>query len=288
MRVWLNGELKDIRKAGVSPTDRGLLYGDGLFETLRAYRGKPFLLEEHLARLEEGCKAAELPMPARGLLRDAVGQVLDANNLRERDARVRITLTRGGGGGDLWPEEPGPPTVLVTAQPVLLAAGLYERGASAVTSRRRVLSGAPSLKSTSFQQHVLAKAEARRAGAWEALLLNERGEVAEGATSNVFALVEGVLVTPPADAGLLPGLTRAAVLRLAQPALCLEAREAPLRPEELAGAREAFLTGSVAEVVPLVKLNGHALGDGAPGPVTRSVLHAYRAEVARVLGLDAL
>lgn len=282
MKVWLDGALVEEARARVSPVDRGLLYGDGLFETLRAYRGKPFLFEEHLARLEAAAKEVALPAPPRAALREAVAAVLDANGLRAADARVRITLTRGPGGEGLWPEGPPAPTVLVVAGPVALPPGLHERGAAAVTSRRRVLAGEPAVKSTSFQAHVLAKAEARRAGAWEALLLNHRGEVAEGATSNVFVLgADGALVTPPPGAGILPGLTRAAVLRLAAPALCLDAREAPLTPADVAGAREAFLTSSVAEVVPLVRLDGRAIGDGHPGPVTRAALAAYRAEVQR-------
>lgn len=281
MRVWLNGEVVDSRKAALSPLDRGFLYGDGLFETLRAYRGKPFLLEEHLTRLDAAAKEVELPLPPRARFVAAVAAVLEANGLGERDARVRITVTRGLGGSELWPESPGEPTALVTAQPLDLPSWLHERGASAVTSARRVPSGRPAVKSTSFQAYVLAKGEARRASAWEALLLNDKGEVAEGATSNVFALLDGALVTPPVEAGILPGLTRAAVLGLAKPALCLDAREAPLQPRELAQATEAFLTSSVAEVVPLVRLDGMALGDGAPGPATRAVMKAYRDEVRR-------
>lgn len=282
MKLWLDGRLVDVRKASVSPLDRGLLYGDGLFETLRAYRGVPFLLDEHLARLEESARAIELPVPGRGELRRAVEQVLAANNLLRRDARVRVTVTRGRGGGELWPEVPPEPTLLVTAQPVALPDWFGEgRGAAAVVGSARVLSGGPHLKSTSFQPHVLARGEARRKGAWEALLLNERGEVAEGAASNVFVARGREVVTPPPEAGILPGITRAAVLRLA-PALGLRAREAALRPGDVLGADEAFLTSSVAEVVPLASLDGRALGAGAPGPVARRVWEAYRAEVERV------
>lgn len=284
MKVWLDGALRSLEEARISPFDRGFLYGDGLFETLRAYAGKPFLLEEHLARLEEGAKHLDLPAPSHAEVRRAVEAVLKANLAPGEDARVRITLTRGAAPGDLWPAQ-AQPTLLVTAQPVALPPGLHERGAPAIVSAQRVLSGAPRVKSTSFQAHVLAKGEARRAGAWEALLLNERGEVAEGATSNVFALLDGALVTPPVSAGALPGLTRGVVLRLAQPALCLDAREAPLSVASLADAKEAFLTSSVAEVVPLVRVDGRALGDGFPGPVTRAVMQAYRDEVRRACSM---
>lgn len=275
--VWLNGRVLPLAEARISPLDRGFLHGDGAFETLRAYRGKPFLLDAHLDRLELAGKELALPLPDRATLARAVGEVLRANALAE--ARVRITVSRGEDGPDLWPEAPVP-TVLVTAQPVALPSWLYERGAAVVTSSLRVPARAHS-KSTSFQAHVLAKGEARRAGAWEALLLNDRGEVAEGATSNVFALLDGEVVTPPTAAGALAGITRAAVLRLAQPALCLGAREAVLRPRDLLAAREVFLCSSVAEVVPVVRVDGQAVGDGHPGPVTRAVLDAYRAEVAR-------
>lgn len=276
MKVWLDGDVVPLEQARISPLDRGFLAGDGMFETLRCYRGKPFLLPEHLDRLALAGKELALPVPGREVLARAVAEVLRANALAE--ARVRITVTRGAGPGELWAE--GPPTVLVAAWPVEVPAGLYVRGAAVVTSAQRVPARAHP-KSTSFQAHVLAKAEARRANAWEALLLNDRGEVAEGATSNVFALLDGALVTPPVEAGALAGITRQVVLRLAQPALCLAAREDTLRPGDLHAARELFLTSSVAEIVPVVRVDGQAVGDAHPGPVTRAVLAAYRDEVAR-------
>ena len=280
--MWLDGRLLDLEEARVSPLDRGFLYGDGLFETLRTYRGQPFLLEEHLDRLAASAKDLELPLPPRATLREAVRDVVAANGLDAEDARVRLTVTRGAGApGEVWPAEAGLPTVLVTAQPVRLPASL-EEGVAAIVASQRVLAGAPPVKSTSFQAHVLAKAEARRAGAWEALLRNHRGHLAEGATSNLFLVDDaGALRTPPPDAGALPGLTRAVVLRLAASELGLAAREVPVEVDDLRRAREAFLSSSVAEVVPLVRLDGRALGDGAPGPVTRAVREAYRAEVRR-------
>lgn len=282
MKVWLNGGLVEERDALVPALDRGLLYGDGLFETLRAYAGKPFLLEEHLDRLAGAADATAMPLPPRKALERSVREVVAANGLEQGDARVRITVTRGLAGEDLAAPASGFPTALVAAQPVRLPVDLYERGVSAVVSTVRVLSGGAAMKSTSFQPHVLAKLEARRAGAWEALLPNELGELAEGATSNLFAVQGGQLVTPPPDAGLLPGLTRAVVLRLA-PSLGLRAVERPLSLSVLRAAEEAFLTGSVAEVVPLVAIDGRPLGAGGPGPVTGRVLAAYRDLVAASL-----
>jgi branched-chain amino acid aminotransferase len=285
VKVWLDGALVEAAEAKVSALDRGFLFGDGIYETLRAYPRGLFLAREHLRRLQANAAAVELALPPEGLLQEAMAQVLQANALQGRDARVRITVTRGAGApGELWPAQPGEPTVLVTAQPFAVPEGLLEQGARAIVATRRVASGAPHVKSTSFQEHVLAKAEARRAGAWEALLLNDRGEVAEGATSNLFVLDEdGALRTPPPEAGILRGLTRAVVLRFAQPALCLATAEAPVTLDQLRGAREAFLTSSTFGVVPLVRVDGHSLGDGAPGPVTQAVVGAYRAEVARAL-----
>jgi branched-chain amino acid aminotransferase len=281
VKVWLNGQLLDEEKARVSVRDRGFLYGDGLFETLRAYDGKPFLLEAHLERLAASAKLLELPPPPLAVLTQALRDTIAANRDLARDLRVRVTLTRGPEGPGLWPAEEGAPTMLVSAEAVHLPLDLHTRGASLITSRHRVLSGGDRWKSTSFQVHALAKGEAVRAQAWEALLLNERGEVAEGATSNVFALLDGNLVTPPASAGILAGITRSVVLGMAKPSLCLDAREAALRPADLAAAREIFLTSSIAEIVPIVRLDGRAVGDGFPGPVTRAVLDAYRAEVVQ-------
>jgi len=277
MKVWLNGQVLEASEARISPLDRGFLLGDGLFETLACHQGAPFLWEEHLDRLEASAKALDIGFPGRAMLRDAVMWVVAANGLAHADAaRVRITLTRGEGGegGGVWPDEVLAPTVLVTASPVHLPAGLAEDGAAAITSAVRAVAGAPTHKSTSFQPNVLAKGEARRAGAWEALLRNERGEVAEGATSNVFAVRAGELHTPPPEAGILPGVTRAFVLRMARD-LGITAEESALRPQALAGAGEAFLTSSLAGIVPLVRLDGEPIGSGAPGPVTRRLQRAY-------------
>ncbi|HEV8360725.1 MAG TPA: aminotransferase class IV [Candidatus Thermoplasmatota archaeon] len=288
MKVWLNGALCEAADARVSALDRGLLYGDGLFESLRCFAGQPFLLGQHLERLAAAAAELELDLdlPPRKVLEEAVGALLAANGLARADARVRVTVTRGAGGEGLWPRDAPAPTVLITAEPVALPPWLEAGGgASAVTSAHRVASGRAHAKSTSFQVHVLAKREAARAGAWEAILRNDRGDVAEGATSNVFVLAhDGALATPPPEAGILLGLTRAVVLRIVQPTLCMDAREAPLPLEELRDAREAFLTSSVAGIVPLVKLDGRAIGDGAPGPVTRAARSAYAQEVQRSFG----
>ncbi|MCA1813663.1 MAG: aminotransferase class IV [Halobacteriales archaeon] len=269
--LWFHDRLVPEAEAKVSALDRGFLHGDGLFETLRCYDGRPAFWQEHVDRLAASAKELRIPWPAD--LAGPVRAVLDANGLRG-DARVRITVTRGPGAfGDMH----GTPTLLVTAEPVALPD--LAAGARAIVSRHRVLSGQPAMKSTSFQLHALAKAEARAAGAWEALLPNELGELAEGATSNLFALHQGKLVTPPLGAGCLPGVTRAQVLRLA-PGLGVPAVERPLSLSMLRGAGEAFLTSSVAEVVPLVALDDAPIGSGAPGPVTRRVAAVYR-EAAR-------
>jgi len=271
LRVWLDGALVDEEAARVSARDHGFLVGDGVFETLRVYVGEPFDLEEHLARLAESAAAMGLELGGHDLAR-AARDVLEVNALA--DARMRITVTSGGGPAGLA-RGGGPPTVLVVAAPLTP----WPPTSSAIVSRVRRDEHSPlaGVKTTSLAESVVALSEARAAGADEALLLNLAGDVCEATTANVFAVRDGVPVTPPLDSGCLAGITREHVLALG-------GEERALAPEDLRGADEAFLTSSTREVQPLVAIDGGPVGDGRPGPVTGRLADAYSEMVAARLG----
>ena len=263
MRIWLNGALVEEGDACVSPADHGFLVGDGVFETLRWYDGRPFDLDAHLARLAEGAATMRITAPPPSGLARAAHAVVEANGLR--DARMRITLTSGTGPPGLA-RGTGPPTVLIVALPLVP----WPPTSTAATSRLRRDDQSPlsGVKTVSLAESVAALAEARAAGADEALLLNSRGEVCEATTANVFLVHDGVAATPPLDAGCLGGITREHVLQLG-------AVERTLMPADIATAEEAFLTSSTREVQPLVAVDGRPVGDGQPGPVTGRLANAY-------------
>lgn len=272
--VHLNGRLVPVEEACISPFDRGFLRGDGMFETLRAYGGRFFCLDEHLARLANSCRIARIPLPDD--LPDRMRAVLDANALS--DASVRVTVTRGVGGAGVSARGSGPPTVLVTAAPVAVPRETYERGlAVATAARRRIAPDAlePSMKTTNYLVNVLARIEAEEAGADDALFLDDAGHVVETTQANVFAVFGDRLVTPPLATGCLAGVTRAVVLRLA-PDAGLAPQETPLSLADARAADELLLTGSVTEVAPIVRLDGAPIGDGRPGPLTQRLHALYR------------
>ncbi len=267
--IYFNGELVQQETATVSALDRGLLYGYGLFETMRSYGGRVFRLEEHYQRLCRDAERVGLEVPF--LLADLVGaanRVLQSNGLE--DARVRLTLTAGAEGA-------AGSVILLAREVTEYPRQLYRRGMSAlVTSMRRnetsFLSG---VKSLNYLDNLLAREDARRQGADEAILLNTRGFVAEGSASNVFLLLDGRLVTPNLSSGCLAGITRQAVLELAAES-GLEAIETDVELSAFAVASEAFLTGSVMEVMPLTRLDDGPVGSGRPGPVTGRLHRLYQ------------
>jgi branched-chain amino acid aminotransferase len=279
--IWLNGRLVRGEEAALSVWDRGARAGGALFETLRTYAGVPFAWEAHLERLV--LSAAELgfpvpPAPAR--LREAVAELLEAEGLA--DAVVRLTVTRGIPGGrpvraGAWIEAESLPGRL-WAGTRRVARGEAGAGGSAILSHTPISPGwLGRHKTTSRLAWELAREEARAAGADEALLVTPGRQVLEGAASNVFVVrPDGLVVTPPLAADVLPGITRACVLRACR-ALGLDAREAPVELETLRLADEVFLTNSVQEVVPLAEVAGHALPAREVG---RSLLAAYRAAIA--------
>lgn len=276
--VFLNGALVPRGDARISPFDHGFLYGYGLFETMRAYSGRIFRLQQHLERL--GASAALLGLPVDAYdLGAACCDVLRANDLS--DARIRLTVSMGEGAGvpDI-PPQPKPTVFVVATEHIPLPRKRYEEGFAAIVSSIRQNSGSPvsRLKSTSFLGNLLARREAKEAGADEALLLNERGCLCEGSTSNVFLVKDGCLHTPDESSGCLPGITRRAVVEVAAGwGAAVAQRE--VRLEELLQADEAFVTNSVLEVMPLTCVNGVRIGrevqGGKGSSITRRMMAAY-------------
>lgn len=281
--VFLNGDLVPQSTASVPVLDFGYLYGYGVFETVRCHQGVPFRLRQHLELLNQGAMRLDLPRPSGSYdLGVAVRRTVAANGLQ--DARVRITVSLQGEAA--LPVAPALKrlTVLVTA--VGLTPPSSEKKAKGYrailsTVRRNSHSPLASLKTLNYLESFLAREEARKRGADEAVMLNERGQVACAGSANLFAVVRGGLVTPPTDAGIRPGVTRQAVLELAETRLALPVREKPLTPEDLLQAEEAFLTNSILGVMPLVEIDAKPLGRGVPGAITGRVMAAYAGLVAQ-------
>lgn len=280
MLAWVDGELLPLERATVNVLDEGFRTGEGVFETMRAYRGRTFRMTAHLERAAAGATRLGFEVPALDELAAAVAATVDANAHVSEDLAVRLTVTPG----PLDPHAPWPmsslglPTVVVTAHALWLAPALHEVGIRAVTVPwRREL---PDVKAVSYLSATMARRRARALGADEALLCDERDCVVEGASSNVFVVVDGEVLTPAPDAGLLAGVTRAAVLELAA-ADGIPAREVPVPLATLFNAAEVFVTASTRELVPVVRVDEAAIGDGRPGSVTARLLQAYRDLVVR-------
>jgi branched-chain amino acid aminotransferase len=281
VKVWLNGSLVDAGSACISPSDHGLLVGDGVFETLRCYTGAPFALADHVARLEAGARALWLEPPPRSELAAAARAVIEANGLC--DARMRVTLTSGTGPPGLARGE-REPTLLVSALPLTP----WPPTATAIVSRWRRDEADPltGVKTVSLVGSVMALAEARAERASEAIVLNRRGDLCEATTANVFAVRGGQVETPSLRSGCLPGITRERVL-----ALCVDlgiaATETEVPASALDEADELFLTSSTRELQPLVEVGGRPVGDGNPGELTTRLALAYSDMVERELATSA-
>jgi branched-chain amino acid aminotransferase group I len=287
--IYLNGRLIPRFEAKLSPFDHGFLYGYGLFETMRAYNGRIFRLDSHITRLR--CSAESIGLThsiliteeGKQSLKAACMATLEANELK--DARIRLTVSAGE--GDMTPD-PGTcssPTVLITARSLdPLPPEKYETGFEAAISflRRNSQSPLSRLKSTCYMENVLARMTAKAAGYDEAIFLNEQGYLAEGSTTNVFLVSHGELITPSFESGVLPGITRDAVLEIARTSN-IKATERWVELNELIEAEESFLTNSVLELMPLVSVEGRPVGSGKPGKLTRDLLFAYRKLVDETL-----
>ena len=287
MKIYLNGDYVEKEDAKVSVFDHGLLYGDGVFEGIRLYDGCVFKLDEHLERLEHSAKAILLELPlSREELSEAVCETCRRNELR--NGYVRLVVTRGPGHLGLTPDGCGPSNVIIIADEIqLYPEEFYENGLKIISvPTRRINSSAlpPAIKSLNYLNNILAKIEAKRVGFQEALMLNDKGEVAECTGDNVFILSKGVLFTPPLDAGSLRGITRATVLDLADE-LEVPFREQALTRYDLWTADECFLTGTAAEVIPCVEVDHRPIGNGQPGEMTRRFITSFR-EKAKTDGIN--
>ena len=287
MKVYLNGQLVDKEKAVISVFDHGLLYGDGVFEGLRAYNGRVFKLKEHLDRLWNSARAIMLDISiTKKAMEEAVLETLKANRLR--DAYIRLVVTRGEGDLGLDPRKcPKSTVIIITDKIALYPQELYEKGLSVITSsiRRNIPEALnPCIKSLNYLNNVLAKAEASRVNAPEAVMLNREGYVAECTGDNIFILKENALITPPTSIGALEGITRNAVMEIARNKLKLLIKEELFTPYHIYVADEVFLTGTAAEVIPVTEIDGRVIGDGKPGKITLRLMKEFR-ELTRLTGV---
>ncbi|HXT57973.1 MAG TPA: branched-chain-amino-acid transaminase [Pirellulales bacterium] len=277
LKIYISGRLYDKEDAKISVYDHGLLYGDGVFEGIRSYGGKVFRLEEHLDRLWDSAKAIWLKIPmTKDALSQAIYDTLKANNLS--DGYIRLVVTRGAGTLGLDPNRTSDPQVIIITDKIALyPAEMYEQGLKIVTVsvvRNHPAALSPRIKSLNYLNNILGKIEGMNAGCVEALMLNTKGEVAECTGDNIFLVRKGELLTPPIEAGILEGVTRQAVIELARAAK-IEVREIPLTKHDVYIADECFLTGTAAEVIPVVKLDDREIGDGKPGPITRDLRERF-------------
>src|SRR5213594_512398 len=277
--VYLDGQYHSKDTAKISVYDHGLLYGDGVFEGIRAYNGTVFRLREHVDRLYEGLKVTRIEVSySKEDMANAVVETLRRNNYL--DAYIRLVVTRGRGSLGLDPRSCAKSSVIIMAEPVASDHGkeAREKGVTAIISgyRRDMVDGTThELKSLNYIQSVLAKFQAIDAGADEVLMLDHRGMVSEFHGSNVFIVKRGVVNTPTSAAGILHGITRMRVLKLAEE-LGHEVHERDITPYELLTSDEVFLTGTMAEVVPVVRMQGVLVGDGVPGPVTKEIIRGFQ------------
>ena len=276
-RVNINGQLFDKADAKISVYDHGLLYGDGVFEGIRVYAGKVFRLHEHVERLYESARhlLLEVPWSPQKMIEE-VQRTVEAN--QKKEGYIRLVVTRGAGNLGLDPHNCDTPQIIIIVDDIsLYPARLYDEGMEVITSsiiRSHPNTISPRVKSLNYLNNILAKIEAQRAGVPEAIMLNHLGEVAECTADNIFLVKHGLLRTPPINAGILEGITRDAVIELAE-AAGLTVQEIPLTRHDVYSADELFLTGTGAEIVPVVKVDGRVISNGKPGPITRQLRERY-------------
>lgn len=283
--VNVNGRVFDQEHAVVSVFDHGFLYGEGVYETMRTFNGKPFLFERHMQRLRNssGMLALSVPLSDEDLLGRCQNTMLAAGLAQgpASEAYIRVLLTRGVGELSYDPAACPVPTVIVIVKPQIdPPAEVYERGVTIALVpivRNHPGSVNPLIKSNNLLNNALAMQEAVRRGAYEGVMRNYRGELAECTQSNLFVVKDGAALTPPLDAGLLPGITRAFLFEIGAEA-GIPVREAVLRDDDMLKADEVFFTSTTRGVVPATKVDAHAIGTGKPGPVTNALRNAYMAK----------
>jgi len=284
-KIYIDGKFYSEASAKISVFDHGLLYGDGIFEGIRFYNGRVFRLEEHLNRLWDSARSIclEIPMTMQNMT-EAVIETIRQNHLR--DGYIRLLVTRGIGNLGLNPTQCKSPSVIIIAATIALYhEDFYRKGLTIVTCATRRSSPAalnPAVKSLNYLNNVMARVEANLAGADEALMLNDAGNVAECTADNVFIVKHGQIFTPPVSAGALRGITRSVVFEIAAE-LGVKVREADITRHDVFVADECFLTGTAAEIVPVVKADGRSIGNGKPGPITARIIAQFR-QVTRETG----
>ena len=280
--VNVNGRVFDQEHAVISVFDHGFLYGEGVYETLRTFGGRPFLFDRHMQRLRNSAGMLMLPVPVTDAEMDArCRETMTAARLGsgpDAEAYIRILLTRGVGELSYDPAGCPTPSVVIIVKPqVDPAPAVYEQGVKIALVdivRNHPGSVNPLIKSNNLLNNALAMQEAFRRGAYEGVMRNYRGELAECTTSNLFVVKQGVALTPPLDAGLLPGITRAFLFEVGEE-IKIPVREAVLHDADLLGADEVFFTSTTRGVVPATRVDDHVIGTGAPGPITRALGAAY-------------
>ena len=278
MKIYVDGKLYDKDEARISVFDHGFLYGDGCFEGIRAYEGNVFRLKEHIDRLYRSAKtlALEMPMSAEEMMQ-AVCETIAAND--KRDAYIRLVVSRGPGDLGIDPANCSKPTIVIIVAAIkLYPQELYDNGVPLITSHVRripVQSLDPRIKSLNYLNNIMAKLDAKRANVVEAVMLNHQGRVAECTADNIFIWSDGVLKTPDLLEGALGGITRQAVLDIAK-AKGIPASETKMGLHDLYNADEVFLTGTGAEIVPVISIDGRTIGNGKPGAMTARLLEEFR------------
>ncbi|ADL13788.1 branched-chain-amino-acid transaminase [Acetohalobium arabaticum] len=279
MQVNINGEISPVEEARISPLDRGYLYGDGIFETMRSYGDKIFKLDEHLDRLYDSAQAILLEIPySKEELISEIKRTLGANELVGEDAYIRISFSRGEARIGIDPTVDIEPTLMIITKPLTPPSPeLYEEGWKVITvptRRNQVATVSPRIKSCNFLNNILAKAEAKLAGADDGIMLNQQGFITEGTVSNLFIVKDKILKTPPLSAGILAGITRKTVMETAD-RLGITVKEEDLTRHNFYTADEAFATVTSVEIIPIVKMDGRLIGTGRPGAVTERLFNNF-------------
>ena len=278
LKIYVDGKLVDKNEARISVFDHGLLYGDGVFEGIRSYNGLIFKLTEQLLRLYESAKSIGLSIPlSLPELTQAIIQTLEANQLK--DAYIRLVVTRGVGDLGLDPDKCLSPTIIIIADKIsLYPEEYYKNGLELITaSTRRSIPEAvnPQIKSLNYLNNILAKIEATNSGVMEAIMLNQNGYLVECSGVNIFVVKKEQVLTPPCFLGALKGITRDAIIELARKEK-MEVREEIMTRHDLFNSDESFLTGTAAEIIPVVKVDGRTIGNGKPGKITARLLKGFR------------
>ncbi|GAQ24437.1 branched chain amino acid aminotransferase [Tepidanaerobacter syntrophicus] len=278
IQIYVDGKYYPKEEAKISVFDHGFLYGDGVFEGIRAYNGRVFKLKEHIDRLYNGARGIMINVPlTKEEMTEVVLETLRRNQLQ--DAYIRLVISRGAGDLGLDPKKCSKPTVVCIADKIVLyPEELYEKGMeiiTAATRRNRPEGVNPQMKSLNYLNNIMAKLEANLAGAPEALLLNNEDYVAECTGDNIFIVKNGVLITPPPYVGILVGITRNAIIEAAE-RLGIKVEEKVFTRYEVFTADECFLSGTAAEAVPVVKVDGRPIADGKPGPITKQIIKEFK------------